>query len=163
MFVYGEGGKGMGIDRLLTTDCWLLVLLKVVVDKAQHQRRLAMGLAPGNRKPGRGAGGRVGNAVAGHTFPTAASPSSTSLTLLLGLGALSAIVFGRRSRKCPVRFAGNSYCIFFSSLAVGVACFRKREAKAFVRDLWNMVARSFFCRAKRLARISKMRLDNGAG
>ena len=40
------------------------------------------------------------------TFPTAASPSSTSLTLLLGFGALSAIVLEgrrRRPRECPVR------------------------------------------------------------
>ena len=35
---------------LLTTDSRFLVLLEVVVDEAQHERRLAMGLVPDGRE-----------------------------------------------------------------------------------------------------------------
>lgn len=73
-----------------TADGRLFVLLEVVVDEAQDKRGLP---AVSMRKPCFQPNGA-------HTFPTAASPSRTSLTLLLGLAAFpeSAMVYFKVSQ-----------------------------------------------------------------
>lgn len=71
-------------DQTRTTNRRLFVLLEVVIDKAEHQR----GLVPGERIASAHDSTGGGTSRGGHhTFPTAASPRSTSFTLLLGLGA----------------------------------------------------------------------------
>lgn len=73
-----DGRKSHQIRRVLTSYRGLLVLLEIIVHKTKDERGLQESSALSIihtrcRRP--------------HTFPTAASPSSTSLTLLLGLGA----------------------------------------------------------------------------
>jgi hypothetical protein len=63
-------------------DCGFFVGLEGIVDEAKDERGLQVGVSMGISE---------GVSIARwRTLPTAASPSSTSLTLLLGLGALGA-------------------------------------------------------------------------
>lgn len=70
-----------------TSNGRLLVLLKIIVHKAKDERRLWQRHWLACHPPY-----SVGSilCLARSTFPTAASPSNTSLTLLLGFGALTA-------------------------------------------------------------------------
>lgn len=75
-----------GSRRSRTTNGWFLVLLEIVVDKAQDERglvRVTISRCQSLRQNRR-------LQWSGPTLPTAASPSSTSLTLLLGFGAAAA-------------------------------------------------------------------------
>lgn len=67
---------------------WLFVFLEIIVHEAEHERRLLQsdGLASEMiSKKG------ALEARQGLTLPTAASPSSTSLTLLLGFGGAAVV------------------------------------------------------------------------
>lgn len=70
-----------------TTNGWFLVLLEVIVDEAKDERglvrRCQSAFCHSLRQSSRLQWSRL-------TLPTAASPSSTSLTLLLGFGAAAA-------------------------------------------------------------------------
>lgn len=77
-----------------TSNGWLFVFLKVVVDKAHNERRLDSESARGSHCTS-----------LWRTFPTAASPSSTSLTLLLGLGCAEASAIVNARGCCDLGFA----------------------------------------------------------
>ena len=74
-----------------TADGGLLVFLKVVVYEAEDERGLCCcSVRCGLARP---------KLWYCRTFPTAASPSRTSLMLLVGLGALGSAMVGCRSRS----------------------------------------------------------------
>ena len=71
-----------------TTDRWLFVLLENIVHEAEHEG----GLMPSDGLASEMISEKgILEAQENHTLPTAASPSSTSLTLLLGFGGAAVV------------------------------------------------------------------------
>lgn len=120
--------------QLLTTNSGFLVLLEIVVDEAQDERRLHLCVSFRLYRTG-------ASEAHSRTLPTAASPSRTSLTLLLGLlGAApeSAMVIVSSGVELPEK---GTMDVGYRPLVAWIYCWPLRSLLCAVWEKSQIVSR----------------------